>query len=61
MRSQVSRLRFLLRDTFPSFDSGTCPFVRFTVTGVVRNSHPCSLGGRAAGAFTQIRTLFICG
>ena len=30
---------------FPSFGSGTGFFVRFTVTGIVRNLHPCSLGG----------------
>ena len=45
MRKQVSRLRFILLGRLPAVRQWLiCPFVRFTVTGVARNSHPYSLG-----------------
>ena len=45
MRKQVSRLRFILLGRLPAvWQWLLCPFVRFTVTGVARNSHPYSLG-----------------
>ena len=41
-RFQVSRLGILLPGRLPIPHGGQwpCPFVRFTVTGIVRNSHP---------------------
>ena len=51
MRKQVSRLCFILLGRLPAVMQWLlCPFVRFTVTGVARNSHPYSLGGFSAGA-----------
>ena len=47
MHKQVSRLRFILLGRLPATQrcSGlSCPFVRFTVTGVARSFHPYSLG-----------------
>ena len=45
MRKQVSRLCFILLGRLPAVMQWLlCPFVRFTVTGVARNSHPYSLG-----------------
>lgn len=46
MHKQVSRLCFILLGRLPAvWQWLLCPFVRFTVTGVARNSHPYSLGG----------------
>ena len=48
MHKQVSRLRFNLLGRLPAVRQWLmCPFVRFTVTGVARNSHPYSLGKRS--------------
>jgi len=45
MRKQVSRLSFILLGRLPADKQWLmCPFVRFTVTGIARNSHPYSLG-----------------
>ena len=45
MHIQVSRLGFILIRRLPVILTVTsCRFVRFTVTGIVRKSHPCSLG-----------------
>ena len=47
---------------FPPFGSGTGFFVRFTVTGIVRNLHPCSLGGVSPGGVFRrgsARCLFV--
>jgi len=63
MHKQVSRLCFILLGRLPAslLQWLSCPFVRFTVTGVARTFHPHSLGGtlrqRLYGA--QMRTLFI--
>ena len=62
MRKQVSRLRFILLGRLPAVMQWLlCPFVRFTVTGVARNSHPYSLVGgcRQRLCQAQMRTLFI--
>ena len=64
MHKQVSRLCFNLLGRLPAYSKQwpVCPFVRFTVTGVARNSHPYSLGGkfyRQRPHRAQMRTLFI--
>ena len=62
MRKQVSRLCFILLGRLPAVMQWLlCPFVRFTVTGVARNSHPYSLVGgcRQRLCQAQMRTLFI--
>ena len=63
MRKQVSRLCFILLGRLPAFKKQwlSCPFVRFTVTGVARNFHPYSLVGvcRQRLCQAQMRTLFI--
>ena len=57
MRRQVSRLCFILLGRLPADEQWlSCPFVRFTVTGVARNFHPYSLGRLSlAGAFVRRR------
>ena len=45
MAHQVSRLGIILLGRLPTLWAvALCPFVRFTVTGIARNFHPCSLG-----------------
>ena len=44
MCKQVSRLSFCLIERLPArWAVALCSFVRFTVTGIARNFHPCSL------------------
>ena len=65
-RGQVSRLGILRRGAFPfRVEQWPCPLVRFTVTGIVRKSHPVPLTrahmaarrtrGAAASAYSSVR------
>ena len=61
MCKQVSRLGFFLLGYLPAeWQWLHNPFVSFTVTGIVRKFHPCSLEGQAFGVFTHQHTLFTC-
>lgn len=65
-RGQVSRLGIIRRSAFPfRVEQWPCSLVRFTVTGIVRKSHPVPLTrahlaarrtrGAAASAYSSVR------
>ena len=60
---QVSRLGLILLAHLPAFAVASFrAFVRFTVTGIARNFHPCSYDAsdEAPRVAAQIHRLFIC-
>ena len=70
-RGQVSRLGILRRGAFPfRVEQWPCPLVRFTVTGIVRKSHPVPLtrahpaarrtNGTAASAYSSVKRYYSC-
>lgn len=61
MCKQVSRLGFILLGRLPAYWAvALYPFVRFTVTGIARNSHPIPSKVSPWRIHAQIHTLFIC-
>ena len=53
-------LQRLPQGAFPLFTAvASCPFVRHTVTGIARNSHPCSRGAYRSGIVCDAFACFL--